>query len=108
MIRGWTGWALGTPARCRGRLVRSSRLRGVRMMWETSALVLIVCTRAILADGFLPIVARGALGLAVGHIPDAVRHGLGSASGHSLLIGLALGTAGHAVSVPRRSRGESA
>jgi hypothetical protein len=101
MIRGWTGWALGTPARCRGRLVRSPRLRVLRLLWETSPRLLIVLGLYILADGFLPIVALVALGRAVGHIPDAVRHGLGSASGHSLLIGLALGTAAYALSLLR-------
>src|SRR5271165_2583777 len=101
MIRGWTGWALGTPDRGRQRLARSPRLRVLRLLWETNPRLLIVLGLYILADGFLPIVALVALGRAVGHIPDAVRHGLGSASGHSLLIGLALGTAAYALSLLR-------
>ena len=101
MIRGWTGWALGTADRCRQLLVRSPRLRVLRLLWETSPRLLITLGLFILADGFLPIVALVALGRAVGHIPDAVRDGLGSASGHSLLIGLVLGTAAYALSLLR-------
>src|ERR1700733_1608296 len=106
MIRGWTGRALGTPDRCRRRLVRSPRLRVLRLLWETSPGLLVMLGLYILADGFLPIVALVALGRAVGHIPDAVRHGLGSPSGHSLLIALALGTLAYALSL-LRSPGEA-
>jgi ATP-binding cassette, subfamily B, bacterial len=104
MIRGWTGWALavrGTPDRCWQRLVRSPRLRVLRLLRETSPGLLAGLGVFIVADGFLPIVALVALGRAVGRIPDAVRHGLGSPSGHSLLAGLALGTAAYALSLLR-------
>jgi ATP-binding cassette, subfamily B, bacterial len=86
---------------CRGRLIRSPRLRVLRLLWETSPGLLVMLGLFIVADGFLPIVALVALGRAVGHIPDAVRHGLGSASGHSLVIGLAFGTAAYALSLLR-------
>jgi ATP-binding cassette subfamily B protein len=104
MGRGWTGWALavrGIPGACRERLIRSPRLRVFRLLRETSPGLLVMLGLFIVADGFLPIVALVALGRAVGQIPDAVRHGLGSASGHSLLIGLALGTAAYALSLLR-------
>jgi ATP-binding cassette subfamily B protein len=104
MIRGWTGWALavrGTPDRCWQRLVRSPRLRVLRLLRETSPRLLATMGLFVVADGFLPIVALVALGRAVGRIPDAVRHGLGSPSGHSLLVGLALGTVAYALSLLR-------
>jgi ATP-binding cassette, subfamily B, bacterial len=104
MGRGWTGRALavrGIPGACRERLIRSPRLRVLRLLRETSPGLLVMLGLFIVADGFLPIVALVALGRAVGQIPDAVRHGLGSASGHSLLIGLALGTAAYALSLLR-------
>src|ERR1700735_4388232 len=66
MIRGWTGWALGTPDRCRRRLVRSPRLRVLRLLWETSPRLLIVLGLYILADGVLALVALGARGRRAG------------------------------------------
>ena len=104
MGRGWTERALavrGTPGLCWGRLIRSPRSRVLRLLWETSPGLLVMLGLFIVVDGFLPIVALVALGRAVGHIPDAVRYGLGSASGHSLLIGLAFGTAAYALSLLR-------
>jgi ATP-binding cassette, subfamily B, bacterial len=104
MGRGWTGRALAVreiPGACRERLIRSPRLRVLRLLWETSPRLLVMLGLFIVADGFLPIVALVALGRAVGHIPDAVRHGLGSASGHWMLIGLAFGTAAYALSLLR-------
>ncbi|MGH3227189.1 MAG: hypothetical protein ACRDOA_01185 [Streptosporangiaceae bacterium] len=86
---------------CWGRLIRSPRLRVLRLLWETSPGLLVMLGLFIVADGFLPIVALVALGRAVGHIPDAVRYGVGSASGHSLLIRLAFGTAAYALSLLR-------
>ncbi len=104
MARGLTGWALAvrrTPGTSWGRLVRSPRLRVLRLLWETSPVLLLMLGLFVVADGFLPIVALILLGRAVGHIPDSVRHGLGSASGHALLIGLAFGTAAYALSLLR-------
>ena len=104
MGRGWTERALavrGAPGARWGRLIRSPRLRVLRLLWETSPGLLVMLGLFIVADGFLPIVALVALGRAVGHIPDAVRYGLGSASGHSLLVGLAFGTAAYALSLLR-------
>ena len=104
MGRGWTERALavrGTPGLCWERLIRSPRSRVLRLLWETSPGLLVMLGLFIVVDGFLPIVALVALGRAVGHIPDAVRYGLGSASGHSLLIGLAFGTAAYALSLLR-------
>ena len=80
MGRGWTGRALAVreiPGVCRGRLIRSPRLRVLRLLWETSPGLLVMLGLFVVADGFLPIVALVALGRAVGHIPDAV--GTGSA-----------------------------
>src|ERR1700691_946428 len=104
MVRGLTGWALAVrepPCACWRRLAGSPGPAVVRLLRETSPGLLVMLGLFVVADGFLPIVALVALGRAVGHIPDAVRHGLGSASGHSLLIGLALGTAAYAVSLLR-------
>ncbi len=104
MVRGLTGWALavrGAPGACWRRLVRSPRLRVLRLLRETSPGLLVMLGLFIVADGFLPIVALVALGRAVGHIPAAVTYGLASASGHSLLIGLAFGTAAYALSLLR-------
>jgi ATP-binding cassette, subfamily B, bacterial len=97
MLRGWTG----LPGTFWRRLVRSPRLRVLRLLWETSPGLSIMLGLFIVADGFLPILALVALGRAVGRIPAAVTHGLGSASGHSLLIGLAVGTAAYALSLLR-------
>jgi ATP-binding cassette, subfamily B, bacterial len=83
------------------RLIRSPRLRVLRLLWETSPVLTVMLGLFIVADGFLPIVSLVALGRAVGHIPAAVKYGLGSASGHSLLIGLALGTVAYALSLLR-------
>jgi ATP-binding cassette, subfamily B, bacterial len=83
------------------RLVRSPRLRVLRLLWETSPGLTVMLGLFIVADGFLPILSLVALGRAVGHIPAAVKYGLGSASGHSLLIGLALGTGAYALSLLR-------
>ena len=104
MVRGLTEWALavrGAPGACWRRLIRSPRLRVLRLLWETSPGLLVMLGLFIVADGFLPIVALVALGRAVGHIPAAVTYGLGSASGHSLLIALAFGTAAYALSLLR-------
>ncbi|HTX25498.1 MAG TPA: ABC transporter ATP-binding protein [Streptosporangiaceae bacterium] len=105
------GWGLGPAARTLAaraapdalshRLAASPRCRVLRLMWETSPALTIVMGGYVLADGFLPILALVALGLAVGRIPQAVAHGLGSPSGHSLLIGLAIGTAAYALSLLR-------
>jgi len=91
----------GAPAVSVRRLVRSPRLRVLRLLWETSHGLTVMLGLFIVADGFLPILSLVALGRAVGHIPAAVRYGLGSASGHSLLIGLALGTAAYGLSLLR-------
>jgi ATP-binding cassette, subfamily B, bacterial len=73
----------------------------LRLLWETSPALALEMVLFILADGFLPILSLVALGRAVGRIPAAVTHGLGSASGHSLLAGLAVGTAAYALSLLR-------
>src|SRR5580658_188533 len=91
----------GAPAVSVRRLARSPRLRVLRLLWETSHGLTVMLGLFIVADGFLPILSLVALGRAVGHIPAAVRYGLGSASGHSLLIGLALGTAAYGLSLLR-------
>jgi ATP-binding cassette subfamily B protein len=83
------------------RLAGSSRLRVLRLLWETSPALALMMSLFILADGFLPIVSLVALGRAVGRIPAAVTHGLGSTSGRSLLTGLAIGTAAYALSLLR-------
>jgi ATP-binding cassette, subfamily B, bacterial len=83
------------------RLAVSPRLRVLRLLWETSPALSFTMVLFILADGFLPIVSLVALGRAVGRIPAAVTHGLGSPSGHSLLIGLAVGTATYTLSLLR-------
>jgi ATP-binding cassette, subfamily B, bacterial len=89
----------GAPGTIRRRLVRSPRLRVLRLLRETSPGLLVMLGLFIVADGFLPILALVALGRAVGHIPAAVTHGLGSPSGHSLLIALAVGTLAYALSL---------
>jgi ATP-binding cassette, subfamily B, bacterial len=101
MFGGWTGSVRGLPAVWRQRLIRSPRLRVLRLLWETSPGLTVTLGLFIVADGFLPILSLVALGRAVGHIPAAVRYGLGSANGHALLIGLALGTAAYALSLLR-------
>jgi ATP-binding cassette subfamily B protein len=101
MFGGWTGSVRGLPAVWWQRLIRSPRLRVLRLLWETSPGLTVTLGLFIVADGFLPILALVALGRAVGHIPAAVRYGLGSASGHALLTGLALGTAAYALSLLR-------
>ena len=102
MVRGWTGSGLrGAPGALWRRMTGSPRLRVLRLLWETSPGLLIMLGLFVLADGFLPILALVALGRAVGRIPAAVAHGLGSVSGHSLLIGLAVGTAAYALSLLR-------
>jgi ATP-binding cassette, subfamily B, bacterial len=93
--------ARGAPAVPVRRLIRSPRLRVLRLLWETSRGLTVMLGLFVVADGFLPILSLVALGRAVGHIPAAVRYGLGSASGHALLAGLALGTAAYALSLLR-------
>ena len=104
MVRGLTGRALAvreTPRAYWRLLVRSPRLRVLRLLRETSPWLLVMLGLFVVADGFLPIVALVALGRAVGHIPDAVKDGLGSASGHALLIALVFGVAAYALSLLR-------
>jgi ATP-binding cassette, subfamily B, bacterial len=93
--------AAAAPEALSRRLASSPRWRVLRLMWETSPALTIVMGLYVLADGFLPILALVALGLAVGRIPQAVAHGLGSPSGHSLLIGLAIGVTAYALSLLR-------
>jgi ATP-binding cassette, subfamily B, bacterial len=105
-VRGLTGKVAvrgvrETADRVWRRMVRSPRLRVLRLLRETSPGLTIALGLFVVADGFLPILSLVALGRAVGHIPAAVRGGLGSASGHSLLIGLAFGTAAYALSLLR-------
>src|ERR1700733_2708322 len=97
MLRGVRGRAVALGRRMEG----SSRLRVLRLLWETSPGLSILLGLFILADGFLPILALVALGRAVGRIPAAVTHGLASASGRSLLAGLVIGTVAYALSLMR-------
>jgi len=101
MFGGAAERAQGSPDAVWGRMVRSPRLRVLRLLRETSPGLTVALGLFIVADGFLPILSLVALGRAVGHIPAAVRNGLGSPSGHSLLIGLAFGTAAYALSLLR-------
>jgi ATP-binding cassette, subfamily B, bacterial len=89
------------PGTLQQRLIRSPRLRVLRLLWETSRPLTVMMGLFIVADGLLPILALVALGWAVGRIPEAVSQGLGSAAGHSLLIALAGGTAAYALSLLR-------
>jgi ATP-binding cassette, subfamily B, bacterial len=97
----WAASVRDLPATWWQRLVRSPRLRVLRLLWETSPGLTVMLGVFVVADGFLPILSLVALGRAVGHIPAAVRYGLGSASGHSLLVALALGTVAYALSLLR-------
>jgi ATP-binding cassette, subfamily B, bacterial len=97
MLRGVRGRAVALGRRVGG----SSRLRVLRLLWETSPGLSVLMGLFILADGFLPILALVALGRAVGRIPAAVTHGLASASGRSLLAGLVIGTVAYALSLMR-------
>ena len=98
---GWAAAVRAVPGTLWRRLVRSPRLRVLRLLRETSPGLLVMLALFIVADGFLPILSLVALGRAVGKIPAAVTHGLGSPGGHSLLIGLAIGTAAYALSLLR-------
>jgi ATP-binding cassette subfamily B protein len=102
--KGPATWAVAVraaPGAFWPRVVRSPRLRVLRLLWETSPRLAAAMGLFIVADGFLPILSLVALGRAVGHIPAAVTHGLGSPSGHSLLIALAIGTAAYGLSLLR-------
>jgi ATP-binding cassette, subfamily B, bacterial len=95
------GTVRGAPGAVWRRVVRSPRLRVLRLLWETSPGLTVMLGLFMVADGFLPILSLVTLGQAVGHIPAAVTHGLGSAAGHSLLIRLAIGTAAYGLSLLR-------
>ena len=93
--------ARGAPGAALRRLESSPRLRVIRLVSDTSPGLTAIMGLYIIADGVLPILALIALGHAVGRIPDAVTGGLGSASGHALLVALAIGTGGYALSLLR-------
>jgi ATP-binding cassette subfamily B protein len=79
----------------------STRIRVVRLLWETSRSLAVMLGVYVLLDGALPVVALVALGHAVGKIPAAITDGLGSADGRALLLALGIGVGTYCLSLLR-------
>jgi ATP-binding cassette, subfamily B, bacterial len=78
-----------------------TRVRVVRLLWETSPALAIALGIYVLVDGALPVIALVALGHAVGKIPAAITDGLGSRAGHALIVALVIGTAAYCLNLLR-------